>query len=237
MRAENAAADARALAAGTTLRLSLDTKASVVLGPYSRRGKSRGQKPVTARDHDLDPDKEKLIPVGILEVGLGQLDLAFATSAAKTADLLADCLESWWRRRKHAHGGVEELVLNVDNGPESNGRRTQFLSRLVNFADASGLRLHLVYYPPYHSKYNPIERCWGVLERHWNGTLLTDAPTTLNWAKTMTWKGTHPLVRLTRKTYQKALRIRGKAQRALEARLQRHPTLRWWDIRIEPKPG
>ena len=237
MRAENAAADALASAAGTTLRLSLDTKASVCLGPFSRRGKARGQKPVAAQDHDLDPDKEKLIPVGILEVGSGQLDLAFSTSEAKTADLLADALESWWRRRKHLHGSVEELVLNVDNGPESSGRRTRFLSRLVDFADTSGLRLHLVYYPPYHSKYNAIERCWATLEKHWNGSLLTDVPTALSWARTMTWKGVRPLVHLTRKAYRKGLRLQGKAQRALEARLQRHPTLRWWDIRIEPKPG
>jgi len=27
----------------------------------------------------------------------------------------------------------------------------------------------LVYYPPYHSKYNPIERCWSALEKKWNG--------------------------------------------------------------------
>ena len=208
----------------------------MALGPYSRRGKARGLQPVAARDHDLDPDREKLIPVGLLEVGGGQLDLAFSTSPAKTADLLADCLESWWQRRQHAYPGLEELVLNVDNGPASNGHRTQFLSRLVDFADRSGLRLHLVYYPPYHSKYNPIERCWGVLERHWNGALLTDVPTALRWAGTVTWKGLAPLVRLTRTAYQKALRIRGKAQRALETRLQRHPTLRWWDIRIEPKP-
>ncbi len=30
-------------------------------------------------------------------------------------------------------------------------------SRMAEFADRSGLRLHLVYYPPYHSKYNPVE--------------------------------------------------------------------------------
>jgi transposase len=28
------------------------------------------------------------------------------------------------------------------------------------------------YYPPYHGKYNAIERCWGILELHWNGALL-----------------------------------------------------------------
>jgi len=34
-----------------------------------------------------------------------------------------------------------------------------------------------VYYPPYHSKYNLIERCWGILENHWNGTLLNSVHT------------------------------------------------------------
>lgn len=66
-----------------------------------------------------------------------------------------------------------------------------------------------------------------MLERYWNGALLTDPPTALHRIKTMTWKGIAPLVRLTRKAYQKARRVRGKAQRALKTRLQRHPTLRW----------
>jgi hypothetical protein len=98
------------------------------------------------------------------------------------------------------------------------------------------LRLHLVYYPPYHSKYNPIERCWAVLEKHWKGTLLKDVPTALGWAKTVTWKAMRPLVRLMRKVYRKGQRLVGAAKRELEARLQRHPDLPWWDIRIDPRP-
>src|SRR4029453_11993191 len=38
------------------------------------------------------------------------------------------------------------------------------------------------YHPPYHSKYNPIERCWGILELQWNGAKLIDAETMLGWA-------------------------------------------------------
>jgi len=53
--------------------------------------------------------------------------------------------------------------------------RTQFLKRMVQFADDIGKPVQLLYYPPYHSKYNPIERCWGILEKHWNGAKLTDA--------------------------------------------------------------
>jgi hypothetical protein len=55
-------------------------------------------------------------------------------------------------------------------------------------------------------KYNPIERYWGVMGMHWNGTQLIDVETMLEWAKRMTWKGLHPLVTVSRKVYQKACR-------------------------------
>jgi hypothetical protein len=231
VRALNAQADADP----ACLRLSVDTKASVNLGDYSRGGKARGLEAVRALDHDL-ATKQKLVPVGILEVASGELELALASSA-KTSDLLADTLEAWWQRRGPTLSHVKELVINADNGPESNGKRSQFLARLAAFSDQSGLRIRLVYYPPYHSKYNPIEHCWGALERHWNGTLLSTAQTTLQWAQTMTWKGLQPVVRLTDKLYQKGVRLVGKAKQALEARLQRSPTLPWYDILITPATG
>lgn len=228
MRERNAASDADP----SCLRLSMDTKANVALGDFSRRGKARGKEAVRALDHDL-AIKEKLAPVGILEVGSGLLDLQMGTSH-KTSDLLVDSIETWWQRRASQLTHIKELVLNLDNGPENSGRRTQFLSRMAAFSDKSGLRIRLVYYPPYHSKYNPVERCWGVLEKHWNGTLLCDATTALAWARTMTWKGTAPTVSLNQTIYKKAARLYGKAKQALEARLQRSAALRWWDILITP---
>lgn len=208
MRSVNAQADADP----QSLRVSVDTKASVILGDYSREGKTRGLEAVRALDHDL-ATKAKLVPVGILEVQSGQLDLTLGSSA-KTSDLLADSLEGWWQRRGAALSHVKELVINADNGPESNGKRSQFLARLAAFADTSGLRIRLVYYPPYHSKDNAIEQGWGALERHWNGTLLSTAETALRWAQTMTWKGRAPVVRLTDKLYQKGVRLIGKAKQA-----------------------
>ncbi|MCY7273726.1 MAG: transposase, partial [Phormidesmis sp. CAN_BIN44] len=95
------------------------------------------------------------------------------------------------------------FFLLVDNEPESSGVRTQFLNRMVEFVDAIGKPIHLLYCPPYHSKYNPIERCWGILEQHWNGTQLKDVDTMLAWARSMTWKGLHPIVQLNQQVYQK----------------------------------
>ena len=63
------------------------------------------------------------------------------------------------------------------------------------------MAVQLAYYPPYHSKYNPIERVWGVLKNHWNGSLLDTVETVLNFAQTMTWNGQNPVVKLVEKTY------------------------------------
>ena len=188
-----------------------------------------------ALDHDL-AIKQKLVPVGILEVRSGQSELAWPGSA-KTSDLLAATLEGWRRRRGSALPHGKELVINADQGPESNGKRSQFLARLVAFVDQSGLRIRLVCYPPYHSKHNPIERCWGVLGRHWHGPLLSTAQTPLRWAQTMTCKGLDPVVHLTDKLCQKGVRLVGKAKQALEMRLQRSTALPWWDILIIPTMG
>ncbi|MCC7083824.1 MAG: hypothetical protein IT427_02325, partial [Pirellulales bacterium] len=56
-------------------------------------------------------------------------------------------------------------------------------------------------------QYNPIERCWGILERHRNGTLIDSATTAMNWAATMTWKGFRPVVQLLETTYDKGIRV------------------------------
>ncbi|NMQ21019.1 hypothetical protein E4P82_18580 [Candidatus Competibacter phosphatis] len=92
-----------------------------------------------------------------------------------------------------------------------------------------------MYYPPYHSKY---ESRWSVAgeiwKKHWNGTKLADAQTMLAWAKSMTWKGVHPVVELTRKVYEKGISLSKEAMQAVEARLERHPELPKWDILIRP---
>lgn len=122
----------------------------------------------------------------------------------------------------------------MDHGPERRDQRTQFLYRMVQFADAIGKPIQLLDYSPYPSKSNPIERCWGILEQHWKGTKRIDAETMLEWAKSMTWKGLHPVVELRRRVYQKGIRLSQKAMKAVESRLERDPTLPKYDILIQP---
>jgi len=217
--------------AGNVKRLSIACKATVAIGELSRGGLTRGDN--QAWDHDLGLH-EKYIPCGIVDEASGQLTITFGSSF-KTSDCIVDALEAWWAALEETEQvAMARLQIKMDNGPESSGRRTQFLHRIVAFCDAIGKPIQLLYYPPYHSKYNPIERCWGILEAHWNGTKLVDVETMVEWAKSMTWKGLHPIVALSRKGYHKGVTLSKRAMHAVEARLARHPELPKWDILISP---
>ena len=205
------------------------------LGAFSRGGQARGQEAVRAVDHDMHPQRT-LAPAGILEVASRQLNLIFGTSR-DTSDFVADCLEVWWADRQAAHPGVRRLLIDLDNGPEIASSLTQFMKRLVAFSDRHQLTVELAYYPPYHSKYNLIERCWGILENHWNGTLLLSLETTLAWARTMTWHRIAPIVHVLEGVYETGVRLTKSAFRPIAARLARSATLPKWSLVIQPAPG
>ncbi len=92
-----------------------------------------------------------------------------------------------------------------------------------------------MYYPPYHSKYNPIERCWSALEKKWNGVLLNSLEVVLRCALRMTWKGSHPAVRHFAGEYPDGVRVATKEMKPYEARLERSATLPKYDIVIKPR--
>ena len=216
----------------TILRISMDAKATVSIGPFSRRGKTRVI--VKALDHDFKPDK-RLTPYGIFLPEQNEQHLYFIAPPV-TSDAIVDCFRDFWLTVRNRFPQVRTLLINQDNGPENHSRRTQFMKRITEFADEFQMTIQLAYYPPYHSKYNPIERLWGVLENHWNGSLLDTVETVLNFAETMTWNGHHPVVQLVEKTYQTGVKLTQKAMAELEKRLGRLPNLEKWFVCIAPMP-
>jgi transposase len=211
-----------------TLRISIDAKATVNIGPFSRRGRSRTK--TKAADHDFQPEAT-LTPFGIFLPEHDDLWLYMACSKI-TSDFIADRLEQWWQEVRLRFQSVKTLVINLDNGPENHSRRTQFLKRVVEFARKSGLKVLLAYYPPYHSKYNPIERCWGILEMHWNGSLLDSIEAVVGFARSMTWKGKHPVVSLVETTYATGVRLKPDEMKVLESEVNRLPALEKWFVEI-----
>jgi hypothetical protein len=218
----------------TILRISMDAKATIPIGWFSRGGLSRVV--VKALDHDFKP-KETLTPYGIFLPEHDEVYLYFTTGRV-TSDFIVDCLVDFWQTVRERFPQVKTLLINQDNGPENHSRRTQFMQRITGFVDTFQIEVHLAYYPPYHSKYNPIERVWGVIEKRWNGSILDTVETVLNFAHNLVWNELHPrLVMLVTQEYATGKRLTQAAMKVLEQRFDRLPGLEKWFVTISPLPA
>jgi hypothetical protein len=204
----------------------------VPVGPFARGGKSRLG--TQACDHDFKPEGT-LTPFGIFHPGTGQASIYF-TDSKVSSDFMVDCLEQWLDERAEQLREVRKLVLDLDNGPENSGQRSQWLLRLLRLAQRRQWHLVLVYYPPYHSKYNPIERFWGALENYWGGVLLDSEAAVLGYAANMTYKGVHPEVRRVTQQYHKGVKLPQRHKQRLERWLVRTEGIGKWAIVIPPHP-
>ncbi len=90
-----------------------------------------------------------VLPIGlILDEDTGQLYLNFGSSY-KTSDFIADSWSLWWNMiPKSEKQQIDLIQIKVDNGSENSGVRTQFLKRMVDFADQIQKSIQLLYFPP-----------------------------------------------------------------------------------------
>ncbi|MBK8988223.1 MAG: transposase [Chloroflexi bacterium] len=200
------------------------------MGEFSRKGKSRLV--IKAADHDFQA-KETMTPYGILLPDHHRLYL-YCTQGRVTSDFISDCIADCWQQIQMEQPQVQTLLLYQDNGPENHSRRTQFMYRMTQFADETDLTIRLAYYPPYHSKYNPIERVWSALEQHWNGSLLDSVEAVLGFTQLMTWQKIEPTINLVTGIYETGKKLSLKAMTLLEERFEREEGLEKWFVQIRP---
>ena len=125
-------------------------------------------------------------------------------------------------------------MINADNGPENGGSRTQWLKRLVEFSEANSVSVQLACYPPYHSKYNPVERVFGILENYWNGDPLLTVEHALGMAGNMTYKGVHPVPSL-HDGGVKGVTVAKAEMKIFAKALERLEGVEKWFVRITPE--
>jgi len=209
------------------IRLSIDTKAAIKIGPFSRGGYNRHG--AAAADHDFEPEAI----IKLFGIFIPQIDenYFYFTTSNVTADFMIDALQDLWPRIKR-QVNPHTIVINADNGPENSSHRTQFIKRIVEFAQSKKIDVSLAYYPPYHSKYNPVERVWGVLEKHWNGQILDSIDKVIGLAKTMKWKGKNPFVKIIDGIYKTGVRLTKSTMKKYENILQRKTDLEKWFVDI-----
>jgi len=212
------------------LRLSLDAKNKVKIGLFSRGGKSYAK--VKALDHDFG--NEFITPQGLFIPKLDEVQMFF-TSSSVTANFIVDMLIQFWTNNQHRFSNVKKIVLNQDNGPECKSTRTQFIKRICEFSEKYDLTVYLAYYTPYHSKYNPIERVWGILEQHWNGSILDTVDSVLKYAQSMKWKGNYPAIYHIENKYRTGIKLDKRTMDAYEKIIERDKELGKWFIEIKPE--
>ena len=205
----------------------MDAKDKVRIGDFSRGGVSR----VKTKGLDHDFYDETITPFGLFLPDFNATYL-YMNQSFTSSDFIIDCLEDFWKTYKHTFPNVRTLLINADNGGENSSRRTQFMKRIVDFVEKEKIEIELAYYPPYHSKYNPVERVWGVLEKHWNGTLLNSVSKIIGFAKSMTYNGISPIVKRVDKVYPTGVKRTKLEMKDIEKKIVRRAGLEKWSVNI-----
>jgi len=145
------------LAAGDPV-LSMDTKKKELLGSFYREGKLYTQEAIKVFDHDFPSAASGVVyPHGLYDVGRNRGHLNLGTSH-ETSQFACDSLERWWRQSGHAqYPKAKRLLLLCDGGGSNSASRYVFKEQLQALANRLGLEIRVAHYPPYCSKYNPIE--------------------------------------------------------------------------------
>lgn len=175
-----------------------------------------------------------MTPFWIIEVYTWKVSFYYWRSK-ETSDFVVDCIDEWLSENLKKQPHITELVINLDNWPDQRSNRTQFIKKIVELSKKFNLNIHLAYYPPYHSKYNPIEHVFWVLERLWRGTVLNTINTVLEWTKNMKWKNKKPItVKLIDKDYEKWITLSKKEMLPFLQYVIKTGKLSKWDLIIKP---
>jgi len=184
--------------------LSMDTKKKEPLGPYFRPGVLFAPEDVPVYDHDfLHAAEGVLYPHGLYDLkrNVGHLYLGLSHDTSKFA---CDNVYRWWTRfGRWYYPDATSLLLLCDCGGSNDYRRYLFKQYLQMLADRLQFEVRVAHYPPYTSKYNPIEhRLFPHVTRACAGVSLTDLQTAVQlMRKTRTRTGLRVTVEVVKKYY------------------------------------
>ena len=184
--------------------LSMDTKKKEPLGPYYRPGLLFAAEDVPVYDHDfLHAAKGVLYPHGLYDPqrNVGHLYLGLSHD---TSEFACDNVYRWWMRfGRWYYPDATSLLLLCDCGGSNGSRRYLFKQYLQRLADRLGLEVRVAHYPPYASKYNPIEhRLFPHVTRACAGVSFEDLETVVQlMRKTRTRTGLRVTLEVVNKYY------------------------------------
>jgi hypothetical protein len=159
--------------------LCIDTKKKELLGTLHRRGQGYSTAPQRVYDHDYRHlASGLLVPHGVYDVVANHGFITLGTSHDTSAFACDALFLAWTVLFCHRYPTATEILVLCDGGGSNAARSLRFKEDLIALAQRLGVRLRIAHYPPYTSKWNPIEhRLFSQVERTWSGVML-DSPET-----------------------------------------------------------
>ena len=184
--------------------ISIDTKKKETLGDFHRDGVTDAVEPTIVNDHDFaSAGTGKVIPHGIYDVAKNEASVHL-NGSCDTSELACDSIELWFREQGHRdYPEATELLVFCDGGGSNSSSHYIFKEDLQALSNRLGLKIRICHYPPYCSKYNPIEhRVFPHVTRACKGVPLETIETAKHYIeKTETTKGLKVVVRMLDKVY------------------------------------
>ena len=138
--------------------ISVDTKKKERLGNLYRDGQVHCLEAEVVYDHDYPHLSEgKLIPHGIYDLKHNDAMINIGTSA-DTGEFACDSIKLWWNEVGcQRYENATSLLILVDSGGSNSYRHHIFKEELQSLVNDIGIEIRIAHYPPYASKWNPIE--------------------------------------------------------------------------------
>lgn len=155
--------------------ISMDTKKKEYLGNLYRDGCLYTTEVIKVFDHDYSHLAEGVvIPFTIYDLTQNKAYVYIGTSK-DTAQFVCDCLRHWWTHYgKAAYPEAPSILALADSGGSNSYRHYIFKQELQNLADELGVEIRMAHYPPYCSKWNPVEhRVFPHMTRAMEGVIFT----------------------------------------------------------------
>ena len=196
-------------AAGNPM-LSMDTKKKEHLGNFYREGHLYTREPLLVNDHDFTSSATGvIIPHSLYDEELNVGYIHIGTSH-DTGELACDSLRYWW----YTYGQprfptATSILIKCDGGGSNDARHYLFKRDLQALADEIGVEIRIAHYPPYCSKYNPIEhRLFPHLTRACQGVVFASIELVKElMEKTHTQTGLKAFVHIIDKVYQTGRKV------------------------------
>ncbi len=186
--------------------ISVDTKKKEDLGNLHRKGSVYCTQPIESFDHDYSYlSNGKFIPHGIYDIKKNKAYINIGVSH-ETAEFVCDSIEKWWRNEGiKEYSSAKKILILCDAGGANSYRHNIFKVELQKLSNKIGMTLQISHYPPYTSKWNPIEhRVFPHVTRSMDGILIStveDAKKIIKSTKTKT--GLTVTANIIKKTYTK----------------------------------